>query len=118
MTRDYTGDLHRNVEWQLREAHRAARVRSDLRAEDIDDQVGEPIDDTGLPPEPRRGIHHAEDPRPRGDSIEIAELTLQASKYRQAGESRCVIGLLFGDFKTHLAERRRERAVRVGGSMA
>src|SRR5580765_8867627 len=106
-------DLDRNGERQLEQADGTARVGADLGPEEIDDELAEAVDHRRLADEPRRRVHHAEDPRPGGDAVEGAEGALQAGEDRQRGEPRRRITLLDRQVAAHLAERLRERAVGV-----
>src|SRR5258706_1204411 len=74
---DFAFDLDRDIERQLGETDRAARMRTALRAEDLDDEFGEAIDDERLTIAIRRGVDHPEDARPRADTIQIAQRALQ-----------------------------------------
>ena len=84
-----------------------------LRPVQLDDQVGKAVDDGGLLPESRRGIDHAEDAQPRGDPIQVAQLALQARKYRQRNQARRLLRLLERDIEAHFTQRSGERAVGI-----
>ena len=79
---DFAFDFHRDVEGKLGHSDRASRVRTLLASEDLDDELRESVDDRGLAIESRSGIDHAEDARPGGDAIEVAQLALEASEDR------------------------------------
>jgi hypothetical protein len=49
-------------------------------------------------------IHHAKDPGRGGDSVEIAELALQAAEYGHAGQSCSLICLPLRDLETDFAQ--------------
>jgi hypothetical protein len=85
-----------------------------LRAEHFDDEVCETIDDRGLPVEAGRRVDHAEDSRPGSNSIQVTELALQASQYRQPGQPCRCVGLLERYLAPDLAQRLRERAIGIG----
>jgi hypothetical protein len=91
----------------------AERACADLGAEQFERQIGEAVDHVGRAIETRRRVHHAEDSRPGGDAVEVAERALQAAEDRQRGEARGVVGLFGADLAADLAERRRERSVGI-----
>ena len=58
-------------------------MRADIGAVELEDQVGEAVDDERLAVEARCGVDHAEDPAPARDAIEIADGPLQAAEDRE-----------------------------------
>ena len=60
----------------------------------------------------------AENPKPDGDPIEIAELALQACEDRKPRQAGCLIALLLGQFRADLAERRGDRRHRAAPGCA
>src|SRR5690242_829809 len=118
MQLDFALNLHRNTKRQLREPHSTACVRPALRAENGNDEVGEPIDDCGLAIETGGRVDHPEYARPASDPVQAAKFSLQASEDGKPGEAGGNVRLFLGDFGANLAEREREAAVGVGGSVA
>jgi hypothetical protein len=80
-------DLHCDVEGQLCETDGAAGVTSCV-TEDIHQQVGAPIDNSGSLIEPRRDIDHPENFHDPGDAVEIAEIGPQGSEDGKRSQSR------------------------------
>ena len=111
---NFTLELHRDVEGELCHPYRTSSVGALVRAEDLDDEVGEAIDDRGLLVEARGRVDHSENACPRSNSIQVAELTLQAAEYRQRSQSCRGIGLFQRYVAPDLAERLRKRAICVG----
>src|SRR4030095_2567069 len=105
MQLDLALDLDRNSEGQLGHSYCASRVRAALRTARVDDQVREAVDDGGLAIEARSGIDHAEDPRPRCDAVQRAELALQAAQDRESGEPCGGVRLLERHFAADLSKR-------------
>jgi len=64
-------DLDRNVERQLEQADRAARMRADVGAEELEQQLGTAVDHRRLAIEARRRVHHPEHARPGDDAIQV-----------------------------------------------
>src|SRR5215469_8261980 len=110
--------FHRDVEWQLRHAHRTPTVCTHIRTKHLENEVRKTIHDTRLLVEARRRVHHAEHPRPRCDAIEIPERALQATEYGQRRQSRCHVPLLESEITPDFAERPGKRTVRGLRTMA
>jgi len=72
--------FYRNVERELRKAHSASTMGTDLGAKDFKDEIRESIDDARLLVEARRGIHHPEYSGPGGNAVQVTERSTQASK--------------------------------------
>src|SRR5439155_8078024 len=62
-------------------------------------------------------IDHAENPEPRGYTVEISQLALQARENRKRRETRQALRLVERDIETDFAPRARKRAVGVLGSV-
>ena len=69
-------------------------VRPNFRTEEFQDQIRETVDNARLLLEAGRGIHHAEDSDPRGDSVEVTESAMQAAQNRESGKAGGGIALL------------------------
>ena len=69
-------------------------MAADIGTEHREDQVGEAVDHGWMTVEIRRAVHHAEDAHPPGDTIEVAELALQAAEDREADLARDLLSLL------------------------
>jgi hypothetical protein len=88
-------------------------VAADVRPEHCEDQVGEAVDHRRVPVESLRAVDHAEDPQPTRDAVQVAKLALQAAENRESDLARDLVCLLERHLRADLAERTRERAVRV-----
>src|SRR5262245_4860389 len=88
-------------------------MRAALGPVEVQDQLGEAVDHARLLVEARRGIHHAEDARPRTHAVEIAERALEAAENRERREARGVLALLERDLAAYLAERPGEATVGI-----
>src|SRR5580698_7090556 len=115
---DLSLDLDGDVEGKLGEADRAPAMAADVGAEELEDDVGEPVDDARLHVEAGRRVDHSEYARPCGDSIEIAERALQAAEDGERREASRSVALLDGQLAPELAQRLGEGSVRVLGSVA
>src|SRR5215831_19363569 len=87
-------DFHRYAEGELGHSDGRPRVPAALRPVQLDDQLGEAVDDGGLIPEAGRRVHHAEHAQPSRYAVEIAELALQAAENRKPRETRAELRLL------------------------
>src|SRR6185369_10632515 len=105
--------FHWNVERKLRHPNRAPGVGPLVGTEDLDDEIGEAVDDGRLPIEAGRRIDHAEDADPCCDPVEAAELAPQACEDGQARQTRREIRLLLRHLAPHFPEWLREGAIRV-----
>ena len=91
---DLALDFHGDIERKLGKSDSASAVSADLRAEELENEVREPIDDTGLPVEAGRGVDHSEHTPPGGDSVQVAQRAFQAAEDRKGGEAGCDVALL------------------------
>ena len=80
-------------------------MRPALRAKKAEDEVGEPVDDYGLPVEAWSRVNHPEDARPARDAAQATWFSLQTLQDGKACEPGGDVGLLLGDFGANLAER-------------
>jgi hypothetical protein len=115
---DFALDLDRNVERQLGHANGTAGVSPDGWTEDLEDEIGEAVDDAWLPVEAGRRVHHAEDAVPGAYAIQIAEAALEAAQDSQRREARRGISLLWRDLSPDLSQRERERPIGIRRAMA
>ena len=79
-------DLDRDVEGKLGEPHRAAGMATGF-PEDLDEQVGAPVDHGRRLVEPRRDVDHAEDLDEPCNPVEITQLLLHRGQNRQRREA-------------------------------
>src|SRR5918995_1924773 len=79
--------LDRCPQRQPSHPHRRARVIPCLRTVHLKDQVGEPVDDVGLPVEAGRYINHPEHFKRRPHPVQVAQSSLEAAEDRQRGEA-------------------------------
>ena len=116
--RNFTLDLHGNVEGKLGHANRTTRVSSTLLTKDSKYELSEAVYDRGLSIEPRCRVHHAEHSGPTGDALQASEFALEAAENGKAGKASRHEGLFLRNLSSDLAKRLGERAVRIGGSVA
>jgi hypothetical protein len=110
---DFRFNLHWNIKWQLRHANSTARVSADLRAIEIEDEIGEPIDNTRLFVETWSRVNHAEDATPGSNAVEVTESALQTAEDGKCGQTGGGIALLDGQFPSEFAQWPRNGAVGV-----
>src|SRR6185369_3109680 len=105
-------------ERQLGHADGGARVEPPLPAVEVDDQLGEAVDDGGDLGEAGGDVDHAEDAQPGGDPVEAAKLPLKAAEHRQSDQARRMDSLLQRHVAADLAARLGQRAVRIEWQVA
>ena len=106
-------NLHWNIEWQLRHANSTARVCANLRSIELEDGIGEPIDNTRLFVEAWSGVDHTENTPPGSNAVEVAAGALQASEDGKCRQTGGGVALLDGQFPSGLAQWPRNGAVGV-----
>src|SRR4029450_10163987 len=98
-------DLDREIKWKTRDADRGPRMAASLGTIQFQNQISEAIDHQRILVEPVPGIHHAEDPQPADDSVEISEFRLQARQDRERREPGRLISLLHRQALAHPRRR-------------
>src|SRR5262249_52829115 len=77
---------------QRTHSHRCARMAADLRAENLDEQVGAAIDHQRVVAEVRNRAHHAENLDDALDSTEVSQRVLEFGQNVQPGYARMLVG--------------------------
>jgi hypothetical protein len=62
-------------------------MRPNFSPEDFEYEVSEAVDNRRLSIEAWSRVHHAKDPTPSGDSVEVSQLAIQTSENGQASKS-------------------------------
>src|SRR5438270_7367475 len=86
-------------------------MRSSLFSIHLQDQVGEPIDDSGLSGKIGCAVHHAERSQPGRHPVEIPQLTFETTQHCQGNHSCRFIRLLRRYFRSNLTKRTRQRTI-------
>src|SRR5712671_84385 len=81
---------------------------SGLGSKELEDEVGEAVDDGRLLDKAGCGIDHAENAHPMRDAVEIAKLTFEIAQHRQGRELCGHVALLKRQLASDLAQRLRE----------
>jgi tetratricopeptide (TPR) repeat protein len=111
-------DFHRDVEGEFGDTDRGAGVGAGVGTPQVQDQVGEAVDDGGRPGETGSHVDHAEHAEPARHPVQVAEGAPQVGHHGQAGQPGGVVGLLLADISAHLAGHRGERAVGLERAVA
>src|SRR6185312_12697872 len=115
---DFAFNLHRDIEGKLGKAHGTATVGTHLRAVELQDEVGESVDDIRLLVEAGRRIDHAEHARPGRYAVKVAKRTLEAAEDGERNKPGGNVPLFERDFAPELAEWFRKGAIRILWSVA
>jgi hypothetical protein len=105
MKSDLRGYDHRQVERQRCHTDRGAGVLPSSVAEDLDDGLGERIDNRRRLAVPRLGLHEPADCHPRRDAVKIANGLSDATDHRQCSQPSCCLRLFESDDVRDSTER-------------
>ena len=115
---ELSGDLtDRDAERECRNPDRAARVRADVWTKQVENEVRRSINDGEVAVIRRRGVDHAEQACPSVNQGQVSNGELQACEHVKRNQLGRDVGLSLGHLTSDVAERARNRTIRVEGGM-